>query len=152
MTEAFVRPDQLQTGPTTVNTKVIDTFTKLHIALRDNINKCTVYAVTSDGVSAYQYNIQFKKLLLDVLDKHGVIGTCGLVINDQESGNLWSYYRYRFVNKSKVIYNTEAFGLPYDAHEWIVIGEQERVDYVAHAKTYVPSGCKRLLVVSAKMF
>ena len=152
MSTIFLRPDQLQTGPTTVNKKLVDIFTKLHIALRDNINKCSVYAVTSDGISPYKYNSEFKTFLLESLDTHGVNKICGLVINDQKHGTAWSYYRYRFVNKPKVIYNTEAFGLPHTSCEWIVIGEQERVDYDAHTKTYVLSGCKRLLVVSAMMF
>lgn len=152
MTTIYVRPDQLQTGVTTLTSlDNTDTFTKLYAALRNNTSGCAVYAVTADGTPAHRYNTRFKTLLLNTLDQHGCDEIRELVINDQENGTPWSYYRYEFTFESKVIYNAEAFGLPHDSCMWIVIGEQERVDYDAHAKAYVLSGCKRFIVIPANM-
>lgn len=137
--------DQLRTNVIT------DTFTKLHDALRNNISGCAVYAVTANGMPAHRYNTRFKTLILKSLDQHGCDGIRGLIINDRENGTLWSYYRYEFCHQSKVICNAEAFGLPHDSCMWIVIGEQERMDYDMGAKTYNLSGCKRFIVIPANM-
>lgn len=128
-----------------------DIFTKLYNALCSNISGCAVYAITANGMPAHRHNTQFKTLLLKSLNQHGCDGIRELIINDQENGTLWSYYKYEFCHESKVIYDAEAFGLPHDSCMWIVIGEQERMDYDIDAKAYILSGCKRFIVIPANM-
>jgi len=145
--EIHVKPEQLQTGASPIyDVSVSEIFAQLRDSLTNDMNKCVIYAVTSDGASAYKHNIDFKKFLLEQINNKGTEGIAGLVIDNDKAAHAWAYYTYTFATKAKVIYNTEAFRLPYGVQQWFVIGEQERIDYNMQTKKYAPSECKRLIV------